>query len=1240
MRKDNRTTPARRLPRAARLASLIVLAAALHVRAQTTAPNPAAVDDFLYAQKLYQEGYPELCVSQLEAFLQRYPDAAELAEGWRLLGQANLALRRYAAAEQALRQFDLRYPQHPGHPEALLRLAESQKLQRKFQEAALTCQRLVYFHPRSEQAPLAAYQAGELFLQAGEREAGRTSLYEMMEKYPASPLRLQAHLLLVQSFMQSADYQRGLQEAERLFRLFPASELSAQAYFVRARLQEALGQLQLAEEGYRTLLQRYPKGEWSRQARLQLSEIVFARGEVDGALTELAAIEADAPAAAELNVVALRAAAMNLTIGKTLAAAEALKKFEPSLADSISQLTYFYMQGSLAEQAGNAAAARAAYQQACALPASSEPQTATVAAPAFMRQRSFWRNAQLAFAAQDYTAAQQICRQYRREYPNGEFRPALLLLEADIQRQGLHNPAHAQKLYFDLLEDYPASPQVDEAQFGLAESFAAAGELHMARLQWQHFLQLYAASELAPAAGRQLRLLTEFEPSTAPETMRQLTETVLQLSSNPGAESAALALARLHYQRRDFEAARHASRAALAAGLAAGAQREATYLLGVSCYHLAERERLAGRKASAWRDSADAALQSLLSEGAVDRLAAHANELLIRLALLEDAAASPALLERVDLLLSNAAEDASLDDLRLWAAVARKRLAAPADSVAARQIVLALQRVAAVENLDYRNQALWELADWQVQQKNWEAARKTLELLRQSPRHDVAQARGQLLLARSLRHQAEYDAALAELTVLQERFFYCAYADSARQERLKVLIAAGRWQEALRAMAESREAVDDYAGSDGLDLQRGKLQEASGDYGPAIHAYLRFLEQHPYAPEAPAALLAAAKLTRQVGAESLAAAYFEECQRRFPQSPESEQAQLQLAALRYDQGEFSEALGLAVAFMQERPDSPLFREAMKKAILCLYKTKNVARAEAEAKAFRERFKDDRESLAEFQYAAGELAIQEKNFLQAEEIFKKLGRDYRGSDAGILGDYGLGKALLIQNKTKEALETLTAIPGRYPKHPFLPTVYLGLGDFYLANRQWDNAIEAFNQVVKDSTFDNNYKVGVRSLIDVYDRMGLKDRALALARHYVNRFPEDSKVFDLRMKIALLLNDLQQYDDAIALLRRLKHAADATTEPEVQYYIGKSYMNAGRFESAIAELLRVKFFSKPTKLPWDVIALYDAAICYTRLGNCTRARQLFQRIVREQGAASEFGRFANTKIAELGDCPEAN
>jgi TolA-binding protein len=469
-------------------------------------------------------------------------------------------------------------------------------------------------------------------------------------------------------------------------------------------------------------------------------------------------------------------------------------------------------------------------------------------------------------------------------------------------------------------------------------------------------------------------------------------------------------------------------------------------------------------------------------------------------------------------------------------------------------------------------------------------------------------------------------------------------------------MAARRYREALQAMDHfdadliSPKALRRYDPStsvyndstpahDGLELARAQALEATAAQPSAIRAYLRFLRQHPDAPEVPTVLLAVGRVARQIGANQLAAGYYEECLRRFPGTLEALEAKINLANGRFDAGDFEAARSLFLEALNEISTSESATRSRwepyvrKQAILCLYKTKKTGLAENEIKTFNNRFPNERASLAEFQYAAGELALTEKNFVEAERIFKKLRSDYRDTPSAIYGDYGLGKALLIQNKTKDALEVLTDIPRRYPKHPFLHTVYIGLGDFYQSQQQWDNAILSFARVIQDSLFDNNYRLAVRYLSNVYDRMGLWDRALGLTRHYLSRFPDDEMTFDLRIKIGVFLMNLLQFDDAIALFRRLKPLADARTEPEIQYYIGKSYMNAGKFEQAIAELLRVKFFSKPGKLPWDVTALYEAAVCYTRLKNYDRARQLFQQIVREQGAESQFGRFAKVKIDEL-------
>jgi tetratricopeptide (TPR) repeat protein len=1262
--------------------------------------NTPATDDFLYAQKLFNEGYYDLCISQMRLFMQRYPDAQQAAEAWRLLGESNFALKKFAAAREAFETYEIRYPAFPAIEPVRLRLAESFEKQNEPQNAALSYQRFVLFHPKSEKAPEAQYRCAQMWLRAGDLEKAREALYKLLDDYAGSDYRLPSHLLLVQSFENAGDTKRALDEAERLLRSFPPSDLTAQAYFVRARLQEAIGQFQHAETSYQELVARFAAAEeskktpanksrttaqpaqndWMSQAYVRLAELANARGDLAGGISLLDKAEAQAPNAGAKNAIVLRRAEVLAEMRDYNRALQSLEKFDRADTVATHKLSYLYTIGHLQENLQNDGAAAEAYRQASRLPIAVESfSDSTSQNPVYRRQRSFWRGAAAFMRLQKHNEALARCREYRDEYPAGAFRDAVLLLEADIQSQGLNDYLAALRLYRELLEKFSSSALVDEAQWAIADTYEKIGEKRLASLEWQRLLKSYFASERFAGAQSRLRRLEEFEPLNTPESMAKLTQLILSLSRSANSAEATteltLQLARLHFERREFQQAISFCKQALQQPENNEFRQETLLLLGTCYFKLGEKAKAETSSGSqfAWFDSAAISLRHLAKDfdtAENNDVARHAGVLLAQItfppaaAMFGENGVTPrtsAMLARADSTLALLGDDPALDYLRLWTAQTRKQLqaanmASPSmsrkillaevDSLEQERMVLTLQKIAAKTGSPLRNLAQLELADWHWLRGDSANAVRTMAQLQNSPLKDPNLAIGQLLLAKWLAQRKNFDLALDQLAVIQKRYFYSAIADSAALLRVRLLMAANRYREALEEMQRTegggkRANFADGAppGYDGLDLTRARAAEAASDYPLAIRSYLRFLQTHPQTPEAARVLLNAARLTRQVGATQLATSYYEECLQRFPKTPESREAKINLAGMRYDASEFEAALALYMELLGEAPTgdkvapAPWEPPVRKQAVLCLYKLGKAAFAENEIKIFKTRFPDDRNSLAEMQYAAGELAVTEKNFPEAEKIFKKLRGDYRDTPSAIYGDYGLGKALLIQNKTAEALEVLTDIPRRYPKHPFLPTVYIGLGDFYQANQQWDNAITAFTKVMQDSAFDSNYRAAARYLINAYDLIGMHDRALALCRHYIARFPDDALTFNLRVKIGILLMNLMLYDDAIAHFRGLKPFADAETEPEIQYYIGKSYLNAGKFEQAIAELLRVKFFSKPTKLPWAVTALYESAMCYVRLKNYDRAKQLFQQIVREQGAESEFGRFAKAKLTEL-------
>jgi TolA-binding protein len=97
--------------------------------------------------------------------------------------------------------------------------------------------------------------------------------------------------------------------------------------------------------------------------------------------------------------------------------------------------------------------------------------------------------------------------------------------------------------------------------------------------------------------------------------------------------------------------------------------------------------------------------------------------------------------------------------------------------------------------------------------------------------------------------------------------------------------------------------------------------------------------------------------------------------------------------------------------------------------------------------------------------------------------------------------------------------------------------------------------------------------------------------------------------------------------------VKRDADSETEAEIQYYIGDSFYNMGQFEQAIFEFLKVEYVLKPTKLPWASTALYKAGQAYLKMNRLDQARQIFEKVVRKEGATSDMGRVAKERIEEI-------
>lgn len=305
-------------------------------------------------------------------------------------------------------------------------------------------------------------------------------------------------------------------------------------------------------------------------------------------------------------------------------------------------------------------------------------------------------------------------------------------------------------------------------------------------------------------------------------------------------------------------------------------------------------------------------------------------------------------------------------------------------------------------------------------------------------------------------------------------------------------------------------------------------------------------------------------------------------------------------------------------------------------ILAYIKMNQFSQAAVREKLFHNEYKKSDQYdnyCAEILIEKGNTYLNRKDFDQALETFDKVRDDYRRTAFLPEAELGLGKTYLITNRYDKALDILSELPEKYPNHPVLTHVYLNLGDHYFRSKQFQNSLSAFQKAAYDYNDPEINPVALRYLIRVYESLRMYDAALATTRHYITSYPNSDDVLQKKVQIGTFMMHLNEYSRAVEQFRKTKVLADADTETEIQYWIGKCFLQMGDFEQAILEFLKVKYVSKPTKLPWASTALYESGQAYMKLNRPVEAKKIFRKIIQTEGEASDLGRIARQRIDEI-------
>jgi tetratricopeptide (TPR) repeat protein len=436
----------------------------------------------------------------------------------------------------------------------------------------------------------------------------------------------------------------------------------------------------------------------------------------------------------------------------------------------------------------------------------------------------------------------------------------------------------------------------------------------------------------------------------------------------------------------------------------------------------------------------------------------------------------------------------------------------------------------------------------------------------------------------------------------------------------------------LRQMLQQNPESDDLDPAK-LDYLEAVALQKSGKYEKALNIFLDVILKHPEFENINEARFAVADFAVRENNEKFAIEYYRSILNNTDVNSELYRSHKALGELVFGQKDFEQARShfesattLAVSKDQER-------YVAAQALRCLLKLKQFAAAEMAIKQFKKKYENTELYEGQFILDEAKAYMSAKEFDLAEELYKELKDDFKNTEFEAQGEFGLGALYLVTNHIEDALKTLTRIPEKYPDDEVTPFTYYNLGDFYYKNQQVQNAVHAFQQTLRHEKAGEFHEKAMLYLIQCYSDLNLWDKAIAQTRTFLDLYPDSEQAFRKKIDMAIFLMKLKEFDRSIEKLRYLLPYADRTMEAEIQFYIGENYKEMGNFEKATAEFLKVKYLTQPTKLPWHVTAMFEAARSLLRLGDIEQSKRLFQRIVREQGAESNFGRFALQQLEEL-------
>ena len=1201
------------------------------------AQTSAAEREFNFASKIYEDSLFSLAANEFRTFVDRFPNDTHADDAAFLSGDAYFRIGEYEQAFQLFKTLELSYPQSDLMPKARMLMAQSQLNQHDYAAAAELFRRAAYFHPESDIAPRALLQSADAYRLAGQFEKALSTNLRVLSNYPTSPERLQAHLQIIGLYADQGAYSQAIAQSDLALKSVGPGLRDPRVYQLRAEIYEKTGQISAAESLYEQIVGEFPQTDSAVDAIFHLARLRRDQGDLSGALTHLDKFLAVSKGSGARSEALVTRGLILQQLGRDAEALPALRQAAATGLDELSSPMRLRLGVGLVK-AGEYSTAGVVLQK---LVGQDTSRVGGDVEPPDEIRDAYYVLARVFLAEGNAQKMLTLTRLYERRHPESGRLAALMMLKGSLYETVLHNYSAALRVYQNVVEDFPKQAEIDAAQFQIAQCYEKLGDYHLALQEYRNYLDRYPGGGFFEEVRDKMAVIEATIPLDSDNGLQQVTSLYLTLSKST--EHPEFAIAKTSFQLKSFQAAIGQLKELLKEKDDSALRSSVFSYLGKSYFRSGQKAGLLGNTqlSHALYDSAAISLGFVAQNEPNGATREEADYLLVRLALADTSTGqlNNTLEAAYERWLQEYPQGTYKNQVLGW--VARNNLErAPEDTTALQRALTIYQSILSDETAEHRGD-LYDgfLQCLQLRNQDSLMVTKASEFIARHARSDYLP---RLLLRRASGYEATGDtlAALKDLRRIHSEFFYAPEAKTALLEIGELQMSVGRNHAAANTFST---LLGDY--------ERNHPEEALSEIGltalreraiaydrltmntEALRDYVTFIVNAPHDHAAVTqTMLSVARIARQQHNDTFAEEFYENVLTGSPSAQEAFIAQVSIADINFDKKLFADAITGYNLARKLAPNESDRRYTDARIIRATYKSKHIQAGDALVATFRQSYKKD-DSRAQFLLDKADAYRASKSFEAAADIYEKVKDDFENTDFGARGEFGLGAVEMVTNHTEEALKILTAIPSKYPNSEVTPLAYYNLGDFYYKSKQLQNAIQAFTRTMKHPKSGELLAKALLYLTKCYKDARMWDQAIALTRKYIETYPDASDNFERRIDLGQLLMSLKEYDRAITHFRKILPYADVESEAAIQFYIAQSYKEIGSLEQAASEFLKVKYLTPETKLPWHVTAMFETGKCMVSLKRFAQAKQIFQRIVSEEGESSNFGQFAIQQLDKL-------